>query len=94
MKFIDKLDEAIDMISKRPYAIHEMNTKVGGKEYDDFFRSMLKKWKIKSYKDLPKEKQKKFFDAVDKEWTSETEKNKDLKKKYRKGDDYRPGKDY
>jgi len=29
---------------------------------------MLKKWKIKSYKDLPKDKQKKFFDEVDSKW--------------------------
>lgn len=46
---------------------------VGGKEYDDFFKGMLKKWKIKSYKDLPKEKQTKFFDEVDKEWEAKKE---------------------
>ena len=94
MKILQKLDEAITTISKKPYSIHEMNTKVGGKEYDDFFKSMLSKWKIKSYKDLPKDKQKKFFDAVDKEWTSTIEKDKKLKKKYKKGDDYEPGVDY
>ena len=29
---------------------------------------MLKTWKIKSYKDLPKPKQDEFFDAVFKAW--------------------------
>jgi len=94
MKVIDKIDEAISSIEKRPFEIHEANTKVGGKEYDDFFKSMLKKWKVSSYKDLPKDKQKKFFDTVDKEWTSTIEKDKNLKKKYKKGDTYAPGKDY
>lgn len=47
--------------------------KIGGKEYDDYFKSMLKKWKIKSYKDLPKKKQKEFFDAVDKGWEAKKE---------------------
>jgi hypothetical protein len=50
--------------------------KVGGKEYDDFFKSMLKKWKIKSYKDLPKNKQDDFFNDVDKGWNSKKEKKK------------------
>ena len=47
--------------------------KIGGKDYDDFFKSMLKKWKIKSYKDLPKNKQKQFFDEVDKKWEAKKE---------------------
>ncbi len=47
--------------------------KIGGKDYDAFFKSMLKKWKIKSYKDLPKDKQKKFFDEVDKGWEAKKE---------------------
>lgn len=47
--------------------------KVGGKEYDDFFRKMLKKWKIKSYKDLPKNKQDDFFNDVDKGWNAKKE---------------------
>ncbi len=47
--------------------------KVGGKSYDDFFKSMLKKYKIKSYKDLPKDKQKKFFDEVDRGWEAKKE---------------------
>jgi hypothetical protein len=45
----------------------------GGKEYDEFFNSMLKKYKVKSYKDLPKDKQKKFFDEVDKAWKAKKE---------------------
>ena len=47
--------------------------KVGGKEYDQFFTKMLKKWKIKSYKDLPKNKQAAFFDEVDKKWNAKKE---------------------
>lgn len=47
--------------------------KNGGKEYDEFFKSMLKKHKVKSYNDLPKEKQKKFFDEVDKKWKAKKE---------------------
>jgi len=50
--------------------------KVGGKEYDNFFKGMLKKWKIKSYKDLPKNKQDDFFNDVDKGWNSKKEKKK------------------
>ena len=46
---------------------------------------MLKKYKIKSYKDLPKDKQKKFFDEVDKAWNSKVEKGGDGLKKYKKG---------
>lgn len=47
--------------------------KVGGKEYDEFFTKMLKKWKIKSYKDLPKKKQAEFFNDVDKKWNAKKE---------------------
>ena len=46
---------------------------VGGKDYDNFFKGMLKKYKIKSYKDLPKSKQKAFFDEVDKKWEAKKE---------------------
>ena len=53
--------------------VSEANANVGGKQYDDFFKSMLKKYKIKSYKDLPKDKQKKFFDEVDKKWSAKKE---------------------
>ncbi|MBW2966334.1 hypothetical protein KY342_04490 [Candidatus Woesearchaeota archaeon] len=51
--------------------------KVGGAEYDKFFTKMLKKWKVKSYKDLPKNKQDDFFNDVDKGWNSKKEKGKD-----------------
>ena len=47
--------------------------KNGGKEYDDFFNSMLKKHKVKTYKDLPKDKQTKFFNDVDKKWKAKKE---------------------
>jgi arabinogalactan endo-1,4-beta-galactosidase len=50
-----------------------LEAKKGGKEYDDFFKGMLKKYKVKSYKDLPKDKQKKFFDEVDKAWKAKKE---------------------
>lgn len=54
--------------------------KVGGHEYDKFFMEMLKKWKIKSYKDLPKNKQQAFFDAIEKGWNAKDEKGKDGRK--------------
>lgn len=83
MNILDKIDRYMNekaIVSK--FAIHE--AKVGDKEYDDFFKEMLKKYKIKSYKDLPKDKQAKFFDDVDKSWKSQVEKGK-TSKKYRKG---------
>lgn len=71
MKTIDKIDEYLEELDIRDQ-INEAR-KVGGKEYDDFFKAMLKKWKIKSYKDLPKNKQKAFFDEVDKKWNAKKE---------------------
>ena len=47
--------------------------KNGGKDYDAFFNTMLNKYKIKSYKDIPKDQQKKFFDEVDKAWSAKKE---------------------
>ena len=37
-------------------------------EYQEFFRSMMKKWGIKSPNELDDGKKKKFFDNVSKEW--------------------------
>lgn len=46
------------------------------KEYDDFFRGMLKKYKITSPDELSKDQKKKFFDEIDKQWISKKEKEK------------------
>lgn len=86
MKLLDKIDDLLDRLNATladKIKLHE--AKIGGKEYDDFFKSMLKKYKVKSYKDLPKDKQKKFFDEVDKAWDSKVEKGGDKLKKYKKG---------
>lgn len=86
MKILDRIDDILDRLSDKlteKIKLHE--AKIGGKQYDDFFKEMLKKYKIKSYKDLPKDKQKKFFDEVDKAWDSKVEKGGDKLKKYKKG---------
>ena len=81
MKILDKIDgilgkmdeknimdlDGLDLETETKERLLEAR-KIGGKEYDTFFKGMLKKWKIKSYKDLPKDKQKKFFDEVDSKW--------------------------
>jgi hypothetical protein len=85
MKILNKIDTLLDKLNDKlseKIRLHE--AKMGGKEYDDFFKEMLKKWKVKSYKDLPKDKQKKFFDEVDREWDSKVEKG-GTSKKYKKG---------
>ena len=71
MKIIDKIDDTLDVFEGIK-KMHEA-AKMGGKEYDDFFKGMLKKYKVKSYKDLPKNKQKDFFDEVDKAWKAKKE---------------------
>jgi hypothetical protein len=73
MKILNKIDEQIDRIENRMDYVLEGKRKVGGREYDEFFTKMLKKWKIKSYKDLPKNKQKAFFDEVDAKWNAKKE---------------------
>ena len=84
LQFLYKTEE--DETLKDLYGRLFEATKIGGKEYDDFFKKMLKKWKIKSYKDLPKDKQKSFFEAVDKAWNSKVEKGPDGPlNKYKKG---------
>lgn len=96
MKTLEKIDEYINQLEKKNlYNIGSLNElglddsikerlieykNVGGPGYDAFFRKMLKKWKIKSYKDLPKDKQEEFFDELDKKWNSKKEKGKDGKK--------------
>jgi hypothetical protein len=41
--------------------------------YRDYFKSMLKKWKISSPSDLDGDKKKAFFNAVDKGWKAKKE---------------------
>ncbi len=89
MKILEKIDEKLSIFDLAEQIRNHENmisegAKVGGREYDDFFKEMLKKYKIKSYKDLPKDKQAKFFDDVDKSWDSKVEKGQ-TSKKYRKG---------
>lgn len=68
--FIDKVDERKDVADFMKEASQWLKgkRKVGGADYDKFYKEMLKTWKIKSYKDLPKPKQDEFFDAVFKAW--------------------------
>ena len=70
---IERLMEAKKEDDYKPSEYLNGKRKVGGRDYDEFFKSMLKKWKIKSYKDLPKNKQD-DFNAVDKGWNSKKEK--------------------
>lgn len=42
-------------------------------EYKKYFNMMLKKWGVKSPAELPPDKKKKFFDAVDKGWKAKKE---------------------
>lgn len=85
MVIIDKIDKFLKKIDERKKsnsidALFEAKRKVGGPDYDKFFTSMLKKWKIKSYKDLPKNKQDDFFAELDRKWNSKKEKGKDGRK--------------
>jgi hypothetical protein len=72
-RLIDKIDEKLERMDSPLDPRIVEGRKVGGPEYDAFFKKMLKKWKIKSYKDLPKNKQSKFFDEVDKGWNAKKE---------------------
>ena len=40
-------------------------------EYIKFFQKKLKKWGVKSVSELDKDKKKKFFDEIEKEWTQD-----------------------
>jgi len=73
MKTLVKIDNFLERIESKVDPRITEARKVGGQEYDKFFQTMLKQWKVKSYKDLPKDKQKKFFDEVDKKWKAEKE---------------------
>jgi len=41
-------------------------------DYQEFFRSMMKKWGIKSPNELNDEEKKEFFNSVSKEWKKRT----------------------
>lgn len=54
--------------------------KVGGPEYDKFYKKFFAQWakklkvpKAKSFKDFPKNKQDDFFNALDKAWNAKGE---------------------
>lgn len=74
MKILERIDGYIEKIETEIDPRILENSQKGGKDYDNYFRSMLKKWGVKSFKDLPKDKQDKFFDAIDKGWKSKKEK--------------------
>ena len=40
-------------------------------DYIKFFQKKLKKWGVKSVSELDKDKKKKFFDEIEKEWTQD-----------------------
>jgi len=71
MNTLDKINEYLEITEKQERILEAK--KSGGKGYDKFFNSMLKKYKVKSYKDLPKNKQSKFFDEIDKGWNAKKE---------------------
>ena len=54
-------------------------------EYKDFFNKLLKKYDVKSPDELSDADKKKFFDEVNKGWTSKAEKNNESVSKYKKG---------
>jgi hypothetical protein len=70
---LEKIDDYMDRMESEVDPRITEGRKVGGPAYDKYFKSMLKKWKIKSFKDLPKDKQKKFFDEVDAGWNAKKE---------------------
>lgn len=70
---IDKINEYVEKMEMEVDPRITEARKIGGPDYDKFFRKMLKKWGIKTFKDLPKEKQQDFFDAVDKGWNAKKE---------------------
>ena len=43
------------------------------KEYQEFFRSVLKKFGVKSPAELDVEKKKEFFNYIEKTWTKDTD---------------------
>lgn len=82
-KTLDKIDEFIEKVDyRKEKAIFvkeasewlDGKRKVGGPGYDKHYKEMLKKWKIKSYKDLPKPKQDEFWDDVFKSWNKKGKK--------------------
>ena len=77
MNTLSKIDEYLERLETEldPQILEDRIQ--GGKDYDEFFNSALKKFGVKSYKQLSKDKQRDFFDYVNSNWTSKKEeKNK------------------
>lgn len=62
-------------IKDLPKGLVEASKKVleGSKEYQDFFNSALKKFGVTSPKELSGDKEKEFYDYIDKNWKGEKE---------------------
>jgi hypothetical protein len=74
---LSKIDEYLERLESELDPRILEDRKEGGKDYDEFFNGVLKKFGVKSYKQLSKDKQKEFFDFVNSHWTSKKEeKNK------------------
>lgn len=69
-----KVDEILDSIAFNKHntfvdnIIESFTLVLTEEDYQDFFRSMMKKWGIKSPNELDDEKKKEFFNDVSKEW--------------------------
>lgn len=50
---------------------HTVKLLITEETYRDFFKTKLKKWKIKSPGELSNVEKKKFFDEIEREWTKE-----------------------
>lgn len=60
-----------------PFSIKEVDEE--SQEYKDFVKQMVKKKGYESFDDIPKDKLDDFWNAVDKEWNSDSEPGKDGK---------------
>lgn len=69
------LIEQIDMFLKEYTFMDE--AKGDDKEYEAFFRKMLKKYGVKSPDELSRSERKKFFKEVEDKWTKENPKTND-----------------
>jgi hypothetical protein len=49
----------------------------GNADYDEFYQKKLKKYGVKHPGELSDEEKKKFFNEIEKEWTSEEEHKKE-----------------
>ena len=65
------IDSNLDIGTEFP---EEPVTESDDKDYDEYFQSLLKKWKISSPSELSGEDKKKFYDEVDAGWKGKAEK--------------------